>query len=260
MATKTYIYQDVAAWLKSNIGGRFPVGQYLPRGGILLQMYNQERDHPTNRITFMQGLCILREEGIVQSRQGKGTLVLSRPSLPEKETTEEDTILNKPEPLVSAITTHREPRIPAQYALKLDQPSQATTHREFRPGHSFGTSDRMEMIDLGSRVQLEFVAANRFDVPNRTIVLTKFPAALVNAMTAVLNAKSNTVVDFAGANFTGRVCAHEFATEDGLRYAFVAEFFTQPKPIGYLIHLEQDELVGLRDRFRQLPVSPHPTD
>lgn len=253
MVTERYIYRDVAAWVRENIGGRFQVGQLLPSGATLLQMYNAERGRPTNRLTFREGLRLLQEEGIIQSRQGRGTRVLSHPSLPEKDTSEEDTILNESTPLVSTTTTHREPRVRSQYAL---QRSEAT--RDFRPGRSFGTSDRMEILDLGSRVQLEFVAANRFDVPNRTIVLTKFPAAIVNAMTGVLNAKSKTIIDFVGQNFKGRVCVHVIGGDPA--YVFVAEFFATGKPIGYLIHLERDELVGFRDRLRNLSVSPHPTD
>ena len=259
MVSKTFLYEDVVAWMKSNIGGRFPVGQYLPAEPRLLEMYSQERSRPVSLGTFSAGLRILKEEGIIQAKRGVGTFVLARPSLPEKDTTEEDTNPDSPRPLASVVPTHREPRIPSRYARKLDRPSQAaTTPRKPESGHPFGTSDRMEMIDLGSRVQLEFVAANRFDVPNRTIVLTKFPASLVNAMTAVLYAKNDTVIDFSGANFKGRVCCHSL--EEDLAYTFVAEFFATSTPIGYLIHLERDELVDLRERFRQLPVSPHPTD
>lgn len=259
MVTKRYIYRDVAAWVRENIGGRFQVGQFLPSGPTLLQMYNAERGRHTTLLTLREGLRLLQEEGIIQSRQGQGTRVLSHPSLPEKDTAEEDTTPAESRPLMSTPTTHQEfPRMRSPYTVKRPWSDETTTHKGVLPTSSLGTSDRMEILDLGSRVQLEFVAANRFDVPNRTIVLTKFPAAIVNAMTGVLNAKSETIVDCAGQNFKGRVCVHVIGGDPA--YVFVAEFFATGKPIGYLIHLERDELVGFRDRLRNLPVSPHPTD
>lgn len=261
MVTRTLIYEDVAAWVRENIGGRFPVGQILPSEERLLQMYSQERNRPVSKMTLRRGLGILKKEGIIQSRQGIGTHVFLRPALPEKDTAEEGVTPTEFRPLVSATATHKDsPRVrsQSQYALKRPWSDETTTHQGVLPTRSLGTSDRMAILDLGSRVQLEFVAANRFDVPNRTIVLTKFPASLVNAMTGVLNAKDDTVIDFTGANFQGRVCA--FVKGEDLAYTLVTEFFATGKPIGYLIHLERDELAGLGDRLRNLPVSPHPTD
>jgi len=125
----------------------------------------------------------------------------------------------------------------------------------------FGNGDRMVLIYLeeGGKVQLEFVAANRFDVPNQVLVLTKLPVQLVDALNGAFNEKKDAPVEFAGENYKGRVCAFK---NDNQTFSFtvVFEFFFVPVPIGYLLNMTREEMIVFIDAVRALPASPHPTD
>ncbi len=115
----------------------------------------------------------------------------------------------------------------------------------------------MQIIDLGDRLQLEFVAANRPDVPGNTIVLTKYPVQLVNAITCVLNAERDLVVEFTGVHYRGRACV--FRKDAPIAFALVFEFST-PAPIGYLIHTGEEQMREFKNKVGILPASPHSTD
>lgn len=118
----------------------------------------------------------------------------------------------------------------------------------------FGTSDKMKVIKLeGDKIQLEFVAANRFDAPNQVLVLTKAPVQLVNALATTLKEKES-IPEFEGENYHGRaVC---FNNDD---FALTFEF-PSSKPIGYLLHLSKQEAQDFIMLAGALPISPHPTD
>ena len=116
---------------------------------------------------------------------------------------------------------------------------------------ALGASDMMAIIDLGSRLQLEFVSTNFLP---RILVLTKRPIQLLAAMEGVLVAKKEAVIEFTGENIRGRVC---FFKTYG--YCFVVEFPID-NPVGYIIQLKREELAMLKEKFLTLPVSVHPTD
>lgn len=117
-----------------------------------------------------------------------------------------------------------------------------------------GTSDRMQAIPLDGKLQLEFVDG---DNASSVLVLTKLPMNLFRAIRAALNANEDVTVEFAGENYTGRVCF--FSDQKELPFTLTFEFVSL-KPVGYLLHMSREDLVGFVVKISALPASPHPTD
>ena len=63
-------YQDVYCQLKADIYTKYPLGSFLPPELELMQIYN------TSRTTIRRAVSILRDEHILDVRQGRGTQVL----------------------------------------------------------------------------------------------------------------------------------------------------------------------------------------
>lgn len=63
-------YQDVYRQLKADIYTKYPLGSFLPPELELMQIYN------TSRTTIRRAVSILRDEHILDVRQGRGTQVL----------------------------------------------------------------------------------------------------------------------------------------------------------------------------------------
>ena len=63
-------YQDVYCQLKADIYTKYPLGSFLPPELELMQIYN------TSRTTIRRAVSILKDEHILDVRQGRGTQVL----------------------------------------------------------------------------------------------------------------------------------------------------------------------------------------
>ena len=63
-------YQDVYCQLKADIYTKYPLGSFLPPELELMRIYN------TSRTTIRRAVSILRDEHILDVRQGRGTQVL----------------------------------------------------------------------------------------------------------------------------------------------------------------------------------------
>ena len=63
-------YQDVYRQLKADIYTKYPLGSFLPPELELMRIYN------TSRTTIRRAVSILRDEHILDVRQGRGTQVL----------------------------------------------------------------------------------------------------------------------------------------------------------------------------------------
>lgn len=132
-------------------------------------------------------------------------------------------------------------------------------HARFGGGRavSFGTSDTMEMIDDGDTVRSIFVVAHRpKEIPTQ-LIFTRRPISFIAAMTKVLFVEGETIAEFFGENYQGRACF--FAGQEMYPYCLVMQFWS-PFAAGYLIHLENEEMLTLLGTFLALPVSVGLTD
>jgi len=74
MPVRTIRYRDIAGALKTRLGnGEFTAGGLLPSEAELSASYE------ASRVTIRKALELLRDEGLVESRQGFGWLAVSRP-------------------------------------------------------------------------------------------------------------------------------------------------------------------------------------
>ena len=216
----TLLKDRVANWMREQIDERFPIGESLLSQGDLLAMYINQTGESVSRVTFREGLRPLQMEGLLVMRQGLGTTVVKGSALD-----------------ISAASLNRGSTSPLQWSgVK-----------------SFGTADKMGMLSLGDRVQLELVPILRFDYPSPTIVLTKFPTLLVSALTNALMAKERVLTEFSGQNYCGRTGAIVISGEACLYLMF-------DLPIGCLVHMDREEMSDFKDMVSGLPVLPHPTD
>lgn len=122
-----------------------------------------------------------------------------------------------------------------------------------RPENSFGITDQVTLTRVKTGLQLDFAASEQ--AYHHSILLTKFPIALGGAVVTALNNKIGTF-EYAGENFGGRVLLLEGEPRPLI---LVAEFST-PKPHGFLIQMERDELATLKNELIKLPLHDLQTD
>ncbi|MEV0403739.1 GntR family transcriptional regulator [Actinoallomurus sp. NPDC050550] len=70
-------YVRIADDLRAGIAsGRYPVGEALPPAGEIAERYG------VAKMTVSNAIAVLRDEGLIQTRQGSRTVVVARPDAP----------------------------------------------------------------------------------------------------------------------------------------------------------------------------------
>ena len=120
-----------------------------------------------------------------------------------------------------------------------------------------GITDKVRVHEVDRTLQLEFFTSGSNDAPNKILVLTKIPVQLVDALTIVLGATEEKIVEFAGENYTGRACV--YPQQGQISFDVVFEF-SLPKTTVYILRVDETAVRIFMEKVSTLSASPFPTD